>query len=95
MLAADFLGCLTVVILLFVYKPSHWLLACFTAFIATSPDLISYPFFKRAQQDDDAERFNWYTKFASAASSGLNGRQRHSRASLAHRRCVLLWQFLR
>ena len=95
MLAADFLGCVTVVILLFVHKPSHWLLACFTAFIATSPDLISYPFFKRAQQDDDAERFNWYTKFASCIQWFERPPGAIVELAWLIGASVLLWQFLR
>ncbi len=95
LLFVDFLGCVSLVGLLAWQRPTHWLLACITAFIATSPDLLSYPMFKRAQTDDNAKRTSGYTKFASRIQWFERPPGAFVELAWLAGASVILWQFIR
>lgn len=40
-LIADTIACFLLVVLLAIWQPQYWVLACFCAFLATAPDLMS------------------------------------------------------
>lgn len=49
-LVTDMLGAVGVALFLVVVQPEHWFLACWTAFLATSPDLMWATSFFRSQK---------------------------------------------
>ncbi len=63
-LLADAALCFALVVVLFLARPEHWLLAAFCAFVATSPDFAHIPRFI-LKRSDKKWRPNIYTRFAS------------------------------
>lgn len=49
-LLVDILGAIAVATFLFILRPDNWFVACWAAFLATSPDLMWAPLFVRAQK---------------------------------------------
>ena len=62
-LIAEFIVCVTIVVVLRVQSPSFWLVPAVCAFIATSPDLISYRRFS-ATRKNKVFKPNMYERFA-------------------------------
>ena len=56
--------CTLIVIALFIAHPTHWLLASISAFLAASPDLLSFPRFLHIKRTgkDIREHF-WFWRF--------------------------------
>lgn len=49
MLIVDIMLCLLLALFLTIARPEHWFLACWCAFLATSPDLMWLPHYARAR----------------------------------------------
>lgn len=56
--------CFLIVVLLFVTQPTSWLLAGLCAFVAASPDLVSFGRFQKIRHGETYKP-NLYTRFAS------------------------------
>lgn len=64
LLILDALGAVIVASYLFVLRPEAWFVACWAAFLATSPDLMWIPrFIQRVRTGKDIEPRNWLEKF--------------------------------
>ncbi len=64
LLIAEAFLCFVIVLVLFIFKPTHWLLASFCAFAATSPDFMQIPRFVRAQKGlPEAQKISLLLRF--------------------------------
>jgi len=63
MLVVDAFLCIVLVVILLLTRPHHWLLACFCAFLATSPDLVWINHFRLAQANKPWHP-NLFSRFA-------------------------------
>lgn len=64
LLILDAFGAVIVASYLFALRPEHWFVACWAAFLATSPDLMWIPrFIQRVRTGKDIEPRNWLEKF--------------------------------
>ncbi|HSX37019.1 MAG TPA: hypothetical protein VLG13_02795 [Patescibacteria group bacterium] len=56
--------CTLIVLVLFLAHPTHWLLASVCAFLATSPDLLSFPRFLHIKRTGkDIRERSWFWRF--------------------------------
>jgi hypothetical protein len=64
-LIMDMLGAVGVALFLVVVQPEHWFLACWTAFLATSPDLMWATTFIRSQKSgkESSMPSHWLARF--------------------------------
>lgn len=67
LLVVEMALCFAIVALLALYQPNHWLLACWAAFLATAPDLYSFPRFLAANKIGQGRvQSNAFRRFHSA-----------------------------